>query len=203
MLVAAVLVAAVLGAALVAGRARLGSSNDGAGTHPLLRTPTASPSASPPAAVRAPWTPGAPRRLRLPTLGVTAPVVPVRAPGRTLVPPPDSQTLGWWADGARPGQPRGRVLIAGHTVHGSATGALEHIGDLEIGDPVVVATETGRLRYAVVRVLRFDKGMVARQAASLFAQDGAPRLVLITCADWDGTRFLSNTIVVAHPSAST
>lgn len=155
---------------------------------------------APPAEVRAPWRPGAPRRLRLPTLAVSAPVVPVRAPGRTLVPPRDPATLGWWADGVRPGGRHGSVLIAGHTVHGAAKGSLEDIGRLVPGAPVVVRTESERLRYVVAHVEVFGKASLAAHAARLFRQQGSPRLVLVTCADWDGSRFLSNVVVIARPS---
>lgn len=152
-----------------------------------------------PREVRAPQSPGSPRRLHLPTLGVTAPVVPVRTVGRTLVPPRDPDTLGWWADGARPGGRRGSALIAGHTVHGAAKGALDDLGRLRPGDPVTVATDRGRVRYDVVRVRVFPKASIARRAAQLFSQSVRARLVLLTCADWDGSRYLSNTVVLARP----
>jgi hypothetical protein len=201
-----VLVAAVLGVGLVlvgmAERNRHLEVGTTAGAASLAGPGSASP-APPPAEVRAPWRPGAPRRLLLPSLGVTAPVVPVHAPGRTLIPPRDPATLGWWADGVRPGGRHGSALIAGHTVHGTGTGALERIGELAPGDPVVVGTGAGRLRYVVTRVLRFDKGVVAERAPRLFRQDGPPRLVLVTCADWDGTRFRSNVVVEGRPASLT
>lgn len=154
----------------------------------------------PPEAVRASWRPGAPRRLVIPSLGVAAPVVPVRAPGRTLVPPADPATLGWWADGARPGERSGRVLIAGHSVHGAGHGALEGLDRLRRGAVVVVTTEAARVRYVVDRVAVLDKAALSSAAVSLFGRRAAPRLVLVTCADWDGRRFLSNVVVVARPA---
>ncbi|MFC7494097.1 MULTISPECIES: class F sortase [unclassified Nocardioides] len=143
-------------------------------------------------------TPGAPRRLVIPVLGVDAPVVPVRAPGRTLVPPQDPGRLGWWADGARPGAAEGSALVAGHSVHdgGGALDDLEHLGR---GDAVVVRTDRGRIGYEVRRVRVYSKGRVAEDAARLFSQDVPGRLVLVTCEDWDGARFLSNVVVVATP----
>lgn len=38
-----------------------------------------------------------PDRLRIPALGVDAPVLAVEAPDRVLVPPRDPQRLGWWS----------------------------------------------------------------------------------------------------------
>jgi LPXTG-site transpeptidase (sortase) family protein len=149
-------------------------------------------------AVRAPWRPGAPRLVRIPALDVAAPVVPVKAPGRTLVPPSDPRQLGWWADGAEPGDLAGSALITGHTVH-TGGGALDDLEDLEAGDTVVVRTERGTIRYAVQRVQIFSKGSLAGDATRVFSQDVPGRLVLITCEDWDGERYLSNVVVTATP----
>jgi LPXTG-site transpeptidase (sortase) family protein len=158
----------------------------------------AAPSAAPAGPMRAPWRPGAPRLVRIPVLAVSAPVVPVQAPGRTLVPPSDPQRLGWWADGARPGAARGSALITGHTVH-TGGGALDDLEDLGRGDAVVVRTDRGVVRYAVDRVRVYSKGRIARDAAALFSQQVPGRLVLITCEDWDGVRYLSNVVVTATP----
>ncbi|UDY24694.1 class F sortase [Nocardioides sp. Kera G14] len=140
---------------------------------------------------------GAPRRVVIPALGVNAPVVSVEVAGGTLLPPADASTLGWWAGGAVPGSPAGSVLISGHTVH-TGGGALEHLERLHLGDRVSVSTGGGqRVVYTVRRVGVYDKGLVARRAEALFEQGGPPRLVLVTCGDWDGTRFRSNVIVIA------
>lgn len=147
----------------------------------------------------APVRAGDPGKVRIPALGVEAPVLPVHAPAGTLVPPSDPAQLGWWADGARPGSGHGAVLIAGHTVHNGA-GAMNALGATPLGALVVVRTNTGEvLRYQVHRVVTFTKGAIAAKAERLFAQTGPERLVLVTCADWDGTRYLSNAVVVAVP----
>ena len=144
------------------------------------------------------WAPGAPRRVVIPRLGVRAPVLPVKAPGGTLVPPSDPQQLGWWAGGARPGAERGSALVAGHTVHDGG-GALDDLETLRRGDAVTVRTDHGTIRYEVRRVAVFSKGSVAQQAERLFSQSVPGRLVLVTCEDWDGERYLSNVVAVATP----
>ncbi|MEP9365039.1 class F sortase [Nocardioides sp. CN2-186] len=156
------------------------------------------PVAPSPEAVRARWEPGAPRHVQIPALDVSVPVVPVKAPGRTLVPPSDPQQLGWWADGAEPGARRGSALITGHTVH-TGGGALDDLEQLEPGDAVVVRTQRGTIRYDVRRVHIYSKGSLAAHAEKVFSQHVAGRLVLITCEDWDGERYLSNVVVVAVP----
>lgn len=148
--------------------------------------------------VRARWVPGAPHRIRIPAIHVNAAVIPVRAPSGTLVPPSDPKMLGWWAQGALPGAARGSTLLAGHTVH-TGGGALNHLARVRPGDPIVLTTSKERIRYRVVAVRTFLKGTIARRAAGLFSQKVPGRLVVVTCADWNGSRYLSNTVVTARP----
>lgn len=173
---------------------------------PVARAPLedssgrASPAgAAAPREVRARWVHGAPRRVVIPPLDVDAAVVPVRAPGGTLIPPSDPQQLGWWAAGARPGDRRGSALVTGHTVH-TGGGALDDLETLRRGDRLTVVTDGGRIRYAVRSVAVYAKGSLAKQAERLFSQEVPGRLVLITCEDWDGSRYLSNVVVTATPA---
>ncbi|GAA2151548.1 hypothetical protein GCM10009844_33910 [Nocardioides koreensis] len=196
---------AAVGVVLVAG-GLLGWFLQAPGAGVTGHAPTSRPSsptvASVPAeATRAAWVPGAPRRVLIPALHVAAPVLPVKAPGGTLVPPSDPQQLGWWAGGARPGAARGSALVTGHTVH-TGGGALDDLETLRRGDTVTVRTDRGRIRYAVTKVAVYGKGAVADHAERLFSQDVPGRLVLVTCEDWDGQGYLSNVVVVAEPVAA-
>ncbi|WP_227465451.1 class F sortase [Nocardioides dongkuii] len=149
--------------------------------------------------VAASWKPGTPDQVRIPSLGVVAPVIPITTQGNTLVPPNDPQQLGWWSAGAMPGAKTGSALVTGHTVH-TGGGALDDLETLEAGDEVVVRTgHEQRIQYVVQRVRVFSKGSVAQEAERLFSQEVPGRLVLITCEDWDGSRYLSNVVVVAEP----
>lgn len=154
---------------------------------------------SPPTARIASWRAGAPRSIHIGRLGVRSPVQPIHAVGGTLVPPGDPTVLGWWADGARPGDPRGSVLVTGHTVS-TGGAALDRLETLRRGDTVMVRTHRDTLEYAVRRVAIIDKGLVAQQAERLFNQVVPGRLVLITCGDWDGSRHRSNVVVTARPN---
>ena len=147
---------------------------------------------------RATWVAGAPRRVVVPTLGIDAPVFPIKTVGDTLVPPSDPQELGWWADGAKPGSGTGSALVTGHTVNAGG-GALDDLETLERGDRVTVRTDRGRVSYAVGRVRIFSKGAVADHAERLFSQEAPGRLVLVTCEDWNGEVYLSNVVVTATP----
>jgi len=174
-----------------------GSPAAGAQSPAAGRTvPTPTVDATPPK--RARWVPGSPRRITIPALHVAAPVLPIKAAGGTLVPPSDPQELGWWAGGARPGAARGSALVTGHTVH-TGGGALDDLGTLRRGDPVVVRTDRGRIDYVVRAVRVYSKGSVAEHAQRLFSQRGPGRLVLVTCGDWNGSVYLSNVVVTAVP----
>jgi LPXTG-site transpeptidase (sortase) family protein len=145
------------------------------------------------------WKPGVPRRVVIERLRMDAPVVPISAVGEALTPPSDPQQLGWWSAGAQTGARRGSALVTGHTVH-TGGGALDNLERMRTGDRVTVYTGRGIIPYDVRSVEVFGKGSVARHAKRLFSQEVRGRLVLVTCEDWDGTRYLSNVVVVAKPS---
>jgi hypothetical protein len=166
---------------------------------PAVRLEAAGPTRQPRATAPRPHPGrGVPLSLRLPRLGVTAPVLPIEARRRVLRPPDDPTTLGWWRDGARPGDPAGAALVAGHTVS-TGGGALDDLERTRRGDLLHVRTTRGRIRYRVVGVSVHRKATLARHAARIFSQEGPGRLVLLTCEDWDGRRYLSNVVVVAQP----
>jgi LPXTG-site transpeptidase (sortase) family protein len=141
---------------------------------------------------------GVPVRIVVPRLHVDAPVVPISAAGRMLVPPGDPQTLGWWDGGAVPGAAHGGALITGHTVH-TGGGAFDDLEALRPGDRVRVRTAVGRVRYVVTGVTVYRKISLARDAERVFRQSGPGRLVLVTCEDWNGSVYLSNAVVFADP----
>jgi hypothetical protein len=142
-----------------------------------------------------------PHRLVIPALDVAARVVPVALVDRVLVPPDDPGVLGWWRGGADIGATRGSALVTGHTVH-TGGGAFDHLGDLVMGDRIVVTTTHGPVAYAVETVTYYPKRTLADAASATFTQAGPPRLVLITCERWNGTSYDGNTVVVAVPAAS-
>ncbi|MCW2813127.1 MAG: class sortase [Nocardioides sp.] len=142
--------------------------------------------------------PGRPERLRIPSLGVDAPIVPIVDSRRSLVPPADPQVLGWWSPGARPGAVRGSALVTGHTVS-SGGGALDDLSDVELGARIEVRTQGQRMPYVVRKVRVFGKGRLLTEADRLFDQEVQGRLVVITCADWNGREYLSNVVVTAVP----
>lgn len=141
-------------------------------------------------------TPGSPTRVIIPVQDINVPVVPIQTAAGVLTPPSNPQELGWWAGGAKPGAKTGSALITGHTVH-TGGGALDNLNDLRLGNEVIVLTDHGKLTYRVIHVVDFTKGNLADSAQRLFSQEKRGRLVLITCSDWNGVQYLSNTVVTA------
>ena len=146
--------------------------------------------------------PAAPTRLAIPALGVQAPVVPISATAGVLEVPNDPAQVGWWSASALAGAASGSIVIDGH-VDSAATGpgALFHLTDLTVGARVIIATATGdQRRYVVIgrRVYPKTGGL----PADVFAADGPPRLVLITCGgpfDHAAGSYLDNIVVFATP----
>jgi LPXTG-site transpeptidase (sortase) family protein len=141
-----------------------------------------------------------PVRVSIPAIGLQAPVTAVMPVATVLSPPSESWIVGWWAGGASPGSAKGAVLLAGHTV-AEGGGAFEGLGRLVEGARVTVATGTGVTQYAVSRVRVVSRAGFAGWAPRLTSSAGVARLVLVTCSGWDGTRFRSNTVVVARPTS--
>ena len=142
-----------------------------------------------------------PYTLRIPRIGVDAPVVPIRSTqDRVLLPPRDPGIAGWWSDGAAPGASHGSAVLVGHTVRNNGGGVFDDVGTLRSGDTIEVEGSNTTLTYRVQSVDVLSKDQVARDAEQIFTQAGPGRLVVITCDDWDGTTWQSNIITIAAPA---
>ena len=140
----------------------------------------------------------APRHVVIPALGVDAPIIPIGVEDGVLIPPDDPQVLGWWSDGALPGAVRGGALVTGHTVS-TGGGQLDDLEEVRRGERVRLRTTKGVIDYRVTEVRIYRKAALAKDAQEVFSQTGPGRLVLVTCEDWDGTKYLSNVVVYADP----
>ncbi|MBM6402278.1 class F sortase [Phycicoccus sonneratiae] len=189
----AVAVGALLALALwVAGRPGE-TSGDGAaglqGATPTTSAPT--PAATPsvratarpaaPGASRRPVTP-APVRLRVPDLDVDATVRPVGVQDDgAMVIPAAPTSVGWYRYGAAPSDPVGHTVIAGHVAtREDGPGALAPLTEAEEGMRVEVTDADGTVHRYVVE----GRTLIRKKALpvdDVFARDGPPRLVLVTC----------------------
>jgi sortase (surface protein transpeptidase) len=143
---------------------------------------------------------GAPDRLVVPSVGIDAPVVPIEtSTDGVLTPPADVDTAGWWQRSAEPGARTGQVLVTGHTVH-DGDGSMDAMGGVTAGDRIRLRRGGKTALYRTTAVAEYSRAEVAAQARRLFGQgSGHGRLVLVTCADWNGEDYESNIIVFADP----
>lgn len=142
----------------------------------------------------------APVKLVVPSIGLAASVLPIEVePSGVLYPPEDTDDVGWWQRSAKPGTNRGQTVLTGHTVH-TGGGVMNRLGEVEPGDEIRVRTRKGVFEYEATEVFVYSKAQLAKHATDLMGQDRpAPRLVLITCTDFDGQDYQSNIIVLAEP----
>jgi LPXTG-site transpeptidase (sortase) family protein len=170
---------------------------------PLAGTATTTPTAVPlPTAVKSP-TPANPvvpaiadasatapvqtqtpiTRVRIPRIGVNAPVEIKSLDGDGTMQAPDSSNVVAWYDfSAQPGS-EGNAVFAGHLDYaGVGPAVFWDLGKLQSGDEIDVADEDGRsFRYRVASVRSYS---VTADAGPIVASAGNPTITLITC---DGT----------------
>ena len=138
--------------------------------------------------------------LRIPRIGVDAHVVPIKSNEEGILEPPrDPSVAGWWSDGAPPGEAQGSSVLVGHSVPNKDGGVFDDLGDLSRGDAIEVEGSHSTLTYRVQSNDVLSKDDVARNAAQIFDQTGAGRLVVITCGDFEGTVWRSNIVITAAP----
>ncbi len=178
------------------------------GTIPPATAAPLSP-AGPAAAAPAPSrtaVPFTPTRLRVPRLGVDAPVVPITVqPDGLLAVPGDVDTIGWWSAGAAAAAPSGTVVLVGHVDSArQGPGAFFGLRTLKPGDRVILSSAGDRTAaYTVAARRQYPKN--ALPSGEVFGQHTTPRLVLVTCGgSFDrATRHYSDNIAVyAVPAPS-
>jgi Sortase domain len=146
---------------------------------------------------------GGPSRVRLARLGIDAPVsaVGIDMKAGAIGIPKDIKRVGWWRDGARPGDDAGTALLAGHV--DSATkggGALFALKSARRGDRILVTQGGKTLRYRVTRVAIMRK---AALPTNIYTRTGSPKLAVVTCGgpfDASIGHYRDNVVVTAVPA---
>lgn len=142
-----------------------------------------------------------PVRLRVPSLGIDAPVasVGVAADGQLAV-PNDLVRVGWYGAGSVPGE-AGTALFAAHVDHAHSPGVFFTLDRLAPGATVQVVRTDGTVStFSVVARRVIAKPLLP--VADLTQADGTPRLVLVTCGgsfDRGRRSYRDNVLVYAVP----
>ncbi|MFD5817828.1 class F sortase [Streptomyces sp. NPDC127038] len=165
------------------------------------------PDHPPPPAGRAAGKPPAPlprsraASLRIPSLGVDAPVIGLRLDrGHRLAAPPvdDPKPVGWYTDGPTPGE-RGTALVVGHRDTRTGPAVFAPLERIRPGARVEARREDGRTAvYTVYAVRTYAKAHFPDQ--EVYGNRGRAELRLITCGGaYDrGTGYAANLIAFAR-----
>ncbi|PJE98082.1 class F sortase [Streptomyces carminius] len=141
-----------------------------------------------------------PIRVRVPAIGVAAPVGPlVTGPDGVLPPPESPGAAGWWRDGPEPGEP-GPAVLVGH--YDSATGpaVFHRLAELRPGDRIAVDRADGTTVSFTVRGVAAHRRDAFPTDRVYGGTGGRPALRLITCAgryDRAAGRYTGNLVVLA------
>ncbi|MDQ0796484.1 class F sortase [Streptomyces sp. B1I3] len=148
-----------------------------------------------------PLLPAEPVRIRIPGIGVDAPMMRLGlgADGSLDVPPArDRNVAGWFAEGTPPGA-KGTAIVAGHVDGAEGPSVFYSLGSLRKGNPVEIDRADGRTAvFAVdaVEVYRNDDFPDQR----VYGPSSHASLRLITCGGGYSrkTGYLGNVVVYAH-----
>jgi sortase (surface protein transpeptidase) len=143
-----------------------------------------------------------PLRLRIPAIGVQAPVTTVglNANDTVQVPPLNDHNLaGWYEYGPSPGQ-RGPAVLLGHVDSVTGISVFFHLKDLRKGDKIYITLADGKTAtFAVDGLQRASK--TAFPTSAVYGKLSYAGLRLITCGGtFDPTtgHYADNIIVYAH-----
>jgi hypothetical protein len=171
------------------------ASTSPVGIPPILGGPTGPAHAEPRGRLRV----ALPVRLVVASIGIDTALQPVGVlPDGTLEPPHEWGVAGWYADGARPGDP-GPAVVEGHVDSRNGPAVFYRLRDLHVGATVLVRTAAGStLRFVVDTVRRYPKTKFP--TAAVYGPAPLPVLRLVTCTgdfDWSARSYLDNLVVTA------
>jgi sortase (surface protein transpeptidase) len=172
-----------------------------------LRQDSAPASATPPPGERAAALPASsPVRVRIPGIGVDAPLtgLGLDPEGRLAAPPEaDANLAGWYSDGIPPGS-RGTAIVAGHVDNASGPAVFYDLGALKKGMAIDIDRadrRTARFVVDAVEVYEADDF----PSATVYQDADRPELRVITCGggyDRQRHRYRGNVVVFAHLQAT-
>lgn len=165
---------------------------------PTTAPPTTSTTAPPPTAEADETASGTPARVRIPRIGVDAPVVDLGMNADGTLQVPDWQDAGWWERGPQPGE-RGPAVIVGHVDSTAGPAIFYRLREVVPGDVIEVDLDGGgATRFVVQRLERFAKD--AFPTLDVYGLTPGPELRLITCDgefDRSTRHYVDNLVVFA------
>jgi sortase (surface protein transpeptidase) len=140
-----------------------------------------------------------PRRIVIPAIGVSAPVVPLSLDqDGALAAPSSYDETGWYEAGPEPGE-KGPAVIAGHVDSKSGPAVFYKLPQLRRGDDIRITRADGSsVHFRVDRLEQWPKAQFPTQR--VYGRTVSPVLRLVTCSgDFDTAtgHYTANTIVYA------
>jgi hypothetical protein len=186
-----------------AGGATPSSTTAPAGTPITVGTPATPVAETSPPPAPAGTDPAEPSRIRIPAIGVDAPVVAVGLEPDGSMEVPGADQAGWYhPTEVRPGAAAGSAVVAAHVDFGGRRGVFFDLRQVPVGAEVVVVDQRGTERRFVVDT-RFQVDKDELPAEELFRTGGPPTLTLITCGgafDRSIRHYRDNIILRARPA---
>jgi sortase (surface protein transpeptidase) len=151
-----------------------------------------------------PLPPSDPVRLRIPAIGVNAPMTELDLDrAGTLKPPPAHQAVfaGWYGDGTPPGSV-GTAVTAGHVDTPTGPGVFHELGALTKGETIEISRADGRTAvFTVDAVELYDKKDFPDE--KVYGSSDRPELRVITCGgDYSKrTGYQGNVVIYATLTA--
>jgi hypothetical protein len=146
-----------------------------------------------------------PTRLTIDALGVDMPVTDVGIdPAGLMELPVDPAVAGWYRYGPDAAAGQGHIVVSAHVdAPGYPIGPLARLRDVGAGATVVVGAADGSTRTWVVESLTYYE-KAALPIDEIFAREGEPRLVIVTCGgpfDSATGRYRDNVVAIATPQS--
>ncbi len=143
-----------------------------------------------------------PVRITVDGARIDGPVVAVGVVPTTgeLAVPGVANVVGWYQYGPAPGQ-AGSAVLAGHVDYNGRLGVFFRLGSVEPGMTVRVGYADGSQRAFIV----VERRLILKSqlpVSQVFARDGPPALILITCGgrfNYSTHHYFSNVVVIARP----
>jgi sortase family protein len=166
---------------------------------PQHRLPSRQVTGDRPAPRRAPLRVAPPRRIRIPAIGVSAPVIPLGLnKDRTIQVPKDFSKTGWYRPGPEPGEV-GPAVIVGHVDSKTGPAVFFRIRELKPGNRILIRRADGStVRFHVNGLERWPKAEFPTRR--VYGRTRGPVLRLVTCSgafDSSSGHYVDNTIVFA------
>ncbi|MFF4248322.1 class F sortase [Streptomyces sp. NPDC001822] len=161
----------------------------------------AGPGVRPGAPVAPPLRPSAPVRIRVPDIGVDAPMTGLRlgADGSLDAPPAERRNLaGWYEDGTPPGA-KGTAIVAGHVDNADGPSVFYGLGSLKKGARIEIDRGDHRTAvFSVDAVEVYDNDRFPDER--VYGATAHASLRLITCGGGftRETGYLGNVVAYAH-----